>query len=368
MTGCHSMAGRPAGWRHRRRWPGRKLGYSVQMLRMGRAVLVSTAVAWLAGSAGSAAQESAGIGARALGMAGAFTAVADDASAVYWNPAGSATGPFASVVAAWGTHDLAGADDDRSAPAVSGSGTLVALTVPVVGAGYYRLRDERLGPVFRQTASSGREEGRLGSAVTTDNFVVTLAQTLFEGLHAGVALKAIRGRVADAAWGGSVGGEADRQFELLEGQYGPANTRFDVDLGAIAEFRKVRLGVVARNLAEPSFQDAFGDEVAIERAVRVGGALLPRDGVVLALDAGLTTASRVDGRWRPLAAATEVWTRSRRFGVRGGVSVQTVDAVRPAASVGASALVWKGLSVDGHLTGGPEGAERGWSVGARFTY
>ena len=29
-----------------------------------------------------------------LGMGGAFVAVADDGSAIYWNPAGLATGPY----------------------------------------------------------------------------------------------------------------------------------------------------------------------------------------------------------------------------------------------------------------------------------
>ncbi|HEY0283950.1 MAG TPA: hypothetical protein VGC23_01065, partial [Vicinamibacterales bacterium] len=38
------------------------------------------------------AQSFGGVGTRAEGMGGAFVAVADDASAIYWNPAGIATG------------------------------------------------------------------------------------------------------------------------------------------------------------------------------------------------------------------------------------------------------------------------------------
>ena len=38
------------------------------------------------------------LGVRAQGMAGAFVAVADDATAVYWNPAGLGTGDFVSLV------------------------------------------------------------------------------------------------------------------------------------------------------------------------------------------------------------------------------------------------------------------------------
>src|SRR5262249_40933463 len=40
-------------------------------------------------------------GSRALGMGGAFVAVANDATAVYWNPAGLAFGPTAGATVGW---------------------------------------------------------------------------------------------------------------------------------------------------------------------------------------------------------------------------------------------------------------------------
>ena len=46
----------------------------------------------------SPAQVFESIGTRATGVAGAFVAVADDATAAYWNPAGLTTGGFFSML------------------------------------------------------------------------------------------------------------------------------------------------------------------------------------------------------------------------------------------------------------------------------
>ncbi|MGH9162460.1 MAG: hypothetical protein ACRD2X_21040, partial [Vicinamibacteraceae bacterium] len=53
---------------------------------------------WTVSAAAAAAQPIELVGARALGMGGAFVAVADDATATYWNPAGLAFGGLFSTV------------------------------------------------------------------------------------------------------------------------------------------------------------------------------------------------------------------------------------------------------------------------------
>ena len=42
------------------------------------------------------------VGARALGMGGAFVAVANDSTATWWNPAGLAAGPFVDLTVTGG--------------------------------------------------------------------------------------------------------------------------------------------------------------------------------------------------------------------------------------------------------------------------
>ena len=50
------------------------------------------------------------VGERALGMGGAFVAVADDATAVHWNPAGLVTGPAAGMTIGWGWFQIGNQD------------------------------------------------------------------------------------------------------------------------------------------------------------------------------------------------------------------------------------------------------------------
>ena len=97
------------------------------------------------------------------------------------------------------------------------------------------------------------------------------------------------------------------------------------------------------------------------RAASIGGA-------TVAVDADVTTTPTVFGDERRVAVGGEVWTVARTFGVRGGVSVNTIGDRRTALSGGLSAALKKGMYVDGQLTGGTDEGRRGWGVGLRVTF
>src|SRR5882672_3637222 len=83
----------------------------------------------------SSAQIVESVGNRALGMGGAFVAVASDSTATWWNPAGLATGPFADVSLGRGVTDI-----KESLPARRDRVSWFAATAPAIGFSYYRLR------------------------------------------------------------------------------------------------------------------------------------------------------------------------------------------------------------------------------------
>ena len=160
-----------------------------------------------------------GVGTRAEGMGGAFVAVADDASAVYWNPAGIATGA---------TFD---APDSRTG---RDSTFFVGAALPVLGASYYRTSQAAgfttvSAPVDRQNGGSG--EVHMG-IFTTSNFGATVVQTIVPAVVIGTTVRAVSAEIDGADLG----------------------TTVDFDAGAIVSVWNMRFGVTGRNLIEPEFE------------------------------------------------------------------------------------------------------------------
>ena len=251
------------------------------------------------------------IGIRAQGMAGAFVAVADDATATWWNPAGLATGAYFN-----GIVEHSRAQDPRDEGAVG-----VSLAYPALGLSYYRLH--------------------LPSFVLSQ-FGATVGQSLGDHLVVGSTVKLVR---------------ADR-------------TRGDLDLGAMATFGPARLAVAVRHIGAPEV-NTDRNPMELERQVRVGAAYSsPMRGgaaVMMAIDADLTRTTTIEGDARHLAGGLEMWFR-QRVGVRGGMSMNTVRDARRAVSAGVSVATRAGLFVDGRLTSGNDESKKGWGFALRVTF
>src|SRR5687768_6471416 len=135
------------------------------------------------------AQTFGGVGTRAQGMAGAFVAVADDASAVYWNPGGLARGAYFSLLVDGGTSE---STPEGRRLAGKESGWILALGTPALGLSYYRLR------MTAVNASGGNPDPFALNSLVTHHAGVTLVQSLTDGIAVGVTGKLIRGLAAEA--------------------------------------------------------------------------------------------------------------------------------------------------------------------------
>lgn len=337
-----------------------------QKLISGHALAILGA-AWL--SATSAEAQS--LGTRASGMGQAFVAVADDASSVYWNPAGMATGAYISFVVDVGAGDADSGGSRGHEGASSHNAQLLAFTLPPLGLGYYRLSTVVAGPdEAAGMAGPSREEGRRNlQGLTTSHLGVTLAQSLNQYLVVAGTVKLVRGEVTR----GQVDlADASDALDAADGLPSRSTSRGDVDAGVMLAVEQWRVGLVARNLTTPSFDAPDeGAPVELGREARVGAAWgsgwpgLSR--VVVSADADLTRQASWTGERRDIAAGVETWWLGQRLGVRGGVRGSTVGTARPVVATGISAALATGFYVEAHLAGGDQDG-RSWSVGARYTF
>ena len=312
------------------------------------------------------------VGSRASGMAGAFVGVADDASAVYWNPAGLASGAYASFVLDFGKDERIPQAGTFPSGASRGTGRILALSVPPVGLAYYRRGVYASGaPEPAVLGVPGREEVRSSvHAVATSTVGVALLHSLNEYVVVGTTLKLVRGR---AAAGFVKTADAGDALDAAADLSGDSETKGDLDAGLMIAVNRLRLGLVARNLTTPSFKlDAAGSEpVAMEREARVGAAWgsgwpgMSR--VVVAVDADVTARPAPGGDRRDLAGGVETWWKTRRLGVRAGVRRSMIGESRSVVAAGVSAGVTASIFLEAHAARGRQD-ERAWSVGARFGF
>lgn len=324
------------------------------------------------------------VGTRALGMGGAFTGVADDATAVYWNPAGLGSGPIFDLAVG---HSLTEQVRARGLPAspesaaTGGSATFFGFAVPSFGLSYYRLQMSEVRGSPDPTAGGTpdrqdhRNQGVVLSSLVTHQVGVTLVQSLLDGLVVGTTLRLVRGSAAiqpvvTEAPPEALLGDAGR----LVGQ---ASTKGDLDAGVMANVGSFRFGVVARNLLEARFETGSAT-VQEHRQVRLGAAMMPgrsaaahvtdEHGLVMAFDLDATRTPTAVGDRRSAAIGVERWWLRRRVGVRGGARASTVGAARPVGTGGVSIGVLRGVLVEGEICRGGQDADRGWSVTGRLTF
>lgn len=320
----------------------------------------------------AAAQGLDTLGSRAAALA-AFVAVADDASAVAWNPSGLVSGPFFNLQLDLGRFTKQPDTSPPSETAATRAGsTLVAIGTTPLGLAYYRLTNTSLRVLSPAVVGTpDRQNSQLrAQTLVTNHLGVTVQQSVGEFLTLGATVKLVRGSVGVA----SISAEGwEDAFELADTTERQGSTRGDVDIGAMFAAGQVRAGFVVRNVTAPSFgeENASAGRQTLERHARVGFAWADRwpgiSATVLSVDADLTRVATITGDRRDVAAGVEQWLLAQRVGVRGGLRASTIGDARPVVSAGGSFAVRRGVYVDGFVARGTHD-ERAWGVAARVAY
>ena len=257
------------------------------------------------------------VGVRAAGMAGAFTAVADDATAAIWNPAGLATGSYASLV-------IDGNAFSHQSAVFAGFGS------PPLALTYVRTATAEV--------SSGRK------MLVAHDFGVTLVQSIGDsGVSVGTTLKAVHGVTS------------------VEGVPSTSGNAFDADAGVMVSGRVGQIGLVVRNIGQP---------FDIDRKVRAGASVHVNDRIMVASDVEFTKATTESGTWRDAAMGIEAHPLGSAW-LRAGVHWNTAGGApgaAPIAAFGASYAIRGALMADAQASVGSVRGNHGWGIGLRFAF
>jgi hypothetical protein len=289
-------------------------------------------------------------------MGGAFVAVANDASAVHWNPAGLVVGDLVGVTIGWDGFQFR----NPSAPPVPGpgrdTGTLISAGTWPLGLSYGRY----------ETASF--EEGSDGHltvrGLRTHQLGVTLVQTIVERLTIGSTLKFLHGTATSGTT--SPGSTGDWLAGVLD-QEGDSDNAFDLDIGVLADFGRLRAGLTLKNLLQPDFGHSAETATSLTRRARLGLAVFPVDGLTLAIDVDLDTADPSVGLREMVAIGGETRVGLRAY-VRGGIRWRRDSHQRPIVTAGGGFQLAHRIWLDGHAAYGWIDEDRGFGIAIRAGY
>jgi hypothetical protein len=279
------------------------------------------------------------LGARALGMGGAFVAVADDASAYHWNPAGTMKSKLFSMTVGWDNLHFGDPTLPPAPGLASGSNALTSVIGSPVGVSYGYLRLARVVGV--------RDDGTaIVEALTVHHLGATFSQSLLPGLVVGVTGKYLHGQ---PAIGDSAAATAGGALDEALGWGGTSSSKFDLDVGVMGSYGPVRAGATFKNLLHPTFTGDNGVAIQLQRLLRVGIAVLPTNGLTLAFDMDLDTADPLVGLRQMMALGGE-FSLGSRMALRGGLRWSRDGDWQPIWAVGASIRIFKGSWIDGYAT------------------
>ncbi len=291
--------------------------------------LVTTTIAFGVTSSAAAQERFLHFGTKAAAMGGAFTAVANDATAFYWNPAGYAFGPAAHAGFHWGESRRNRGEGNTLGDEAAG----FSLGLTFMG----------VAGTFSKESSSRLEDDVLSSrGLETFDFSVSILQSLpIDDLVIAGNVHYLRRESHDLFEAKASLSPGEQTPSAIRNRVlateGDVSSTASVDLGALYQPHEwLRLGLMWRRLFEPAFRLPSGEEIVLPRHGRAGVAFFLPRATTLSFDFDLSSQGSVDEDWRELSLGVDKRLFDDALSLRAGLRAETGSGrgARPAFSAG----------------------------------